>query len=196
MVENQPVKNAEIIPLAFHVDYWDRLGWKDPFSSPIYTQRQENYAQRFQIDSAYTPQMIVDGQAQFVGSQQGKANNEIDEAARRIKGKIDAAFSDGVIKVAISELPEHKDSTVFLAVTEAGLSTNVSRGENSGQTLTHPPVVRELRSVGAVPASDAGAEMSAQIAVDQSWNAERLSFVIFVQDNISRKILAAALTSK
>src|SRR5262245_17840110 len=117
--ENQPVRDVEIIPLAFHVDYWDRLGWKDPFSSALFTQRQEKYAQHFQIDSAYTPQMVVDGESQFVGSQQGKANNEIAEAGARVKGKVDAFLADGMIKVNVVDLPDHKDSTVFLAVTEA-----------------------------------------------------------------------------
>src|SRR5215212_735890 len=67
-LENQqPVTKAEIVTLAFHVDYWDRLGWKDRFSSPLFSRRQEDYAQAFKLDSNYTPQMIVDGKTEFVG---------------------------------------------------------------------------------------------------------------------------------
>src|SRR5215203_5351918 len=73
-LENQqPVPQAEIITLAFHVDYWDRLGWKDRFSSPLFSRRQEIYSQALKLDSSYTPQMIVNGESQFVGSDSGKA---------------------------------------------------------------------------------------------------------------------------
>src|SRR5215218_8363456 len=81
-LENQqPVRQAEIITLAFHVDYWDRLGWKDRFSSPLFSRRQEIYSEALKLDSSYTPQMIVDGETEFVGSDSGKAAKEIAKAA-------------------------------------------------------------------------------------------------------------------
>ncbi len=92
--KEQPNKEAEIITLALHVDYWDRLGWKDEFSSPLFSQRQTVYAQRLNLDSTYTPQMIVDGRIQFVGSNLGEAGKAITEAAKSPKANIEAAFNN------------------------------------------------------------------------------------------------------
>jgi hypothetical protein len=75
--------DSEVIVLSEHVDYWDRLGWKDKFSSPAFTGRQETYVKQFGIDSPYTPQMVVDGVAQFTGGDTGRAAVEIDKAASR-----------------------------------------------------------------------------------------------------------------
>src|SRR5215469_12452024 len=72
---------AEIIPLGFHVDYWDELGWKDRFSSHAYTERQAEYSSRFRLDGPYTPQMVVDGETQFVGNDFGSAENALTKAA-------------------------------------------------------------------------------------------------------------------
>src|SRR5579872_5868653 len=66
--QSQPVPGAEIITLSEHVDYWNQLGWVDPFSSPVFSERQSEYAQKFGINGVYTPQMVVDGSAEFVGS--------------------------------------------------------------------------------------------------------------------------------
>ena len=66
--KEQPFMQAEIITLALHVDYWNNLGWRDEYSSPLYSQRQTVYVQKLKLDSTYTPQMIVDGRLQFVGS--------------------------------------------------------------------------------------------------------------------------------
>ncbi len=83
----QPNKNAEIITLALHVDYWDNLGWKDKFSSALYSQRQSVYGQALKLNQVYTPQMVVDGQKQFVGSNLSEANKAITESAKIRKGE-------------------------------------------------------------------------------------------------------------
>src|SRR5882672_4108181 len=75
--ENQPVAGADLIVLSEHVDYWDRLGWKDPFSSPQYSARQQEYASKFSRDGAYTPQLVVDGRFGFVGSDGREAASAI-----------------------------------------------------------------------------------------------------------------------
>src|SRR5213083_200276 len=94
LVTTQPVPGAEIIALGEHVDYWDRLGWKDRFSSAALTGRQQGYQTRFNTDSIYTPQMIVDGRAQFVGSDAAAARKAI---ARTLSG------AHGVVAVAIDD---------------------------------------------------------------------------------------------
>src|SRR5215204_4808968 len=97
--KQQPVTKADVITLAFHVDYWDRLGWKDRFSSPLYSRRQEIYAQALKLDSNYTPQMIVDGRREFVGSDSGRASKEIEEAIETPKAKIDITAEGSQLKV-------------------------------------------------------------------------------------------------
>ncbi len=103
--------DAEIITLALHVDYWNYLGWKDEFSSSVYSQRQNGYAEKFNLDSIYTPQMVVDGQNQFVGSNLGTAQKAISEAAKSQKANIEissvADLKNPKLKVNISDLPAH-----------------------------------------------------------------------------------------
>jgi len=86
--------SGEAIVLGEHVTYWDRLGWKDRFSAESFTQRQEEYVRRFRIESAYTPQMVVNGQAEFVGSDEGRARQEILKAAREPKARVELSPED------------------------------------------------------------------------------------------------------
>ena len=104
--KQQPNSDAEIITLALHVTYWDDLGWKDIFSAPLFTQRQELYSQKFKLDSIYTPQMIVDGSYQFVGSDLTKAQKAISEAAKTQKAKVEITNVADSLKVRISEVPQ------------------------------------------------------------------------------------------
>ena len=80
-LEHQNISNARVIALEEHVDYWNHLGWTDPFSSPLYTARQNEYAVAFKVDSVYTPQMIINGRVEFVGNSGGRAASEIQRAA-------------------------------------------------------------------------------------------------------------------
>jgi hypothetical protein len=143
---------AEIITLSLHVDYWNRLGWRDEFSSPLFSQRQTVYAQKIKLDSTYTPQMIVDGRIQFVGSNLGDASKAILEAAKTPKAKIETVLDGDVLKIKISDAPKHEDASVYLAVAENNLASNVKRGENAGKNLAHTSVVRELRPIGKLEA--------------------------------------------
>ena len=188
--KEQPYMQAEIITLALHVDYWDRLGWKDEFSSPLYSQRQTVYAQKLKLDSTYTPQMIVDGRIQFVGSNLGEAAKAITEAAKSPKANIEAAFNnENALKVKISAVPKHEDATVFLAIAENNLVSNVKRGENAGKNLEHISVVRELKTVGKIEPNSDIFEQEAVSALPLNWKKENLKYVIFIQENESRKIL-------
>src|SRR6267154_5004633 len=123
-------KNIQVIPLGFHVDYWDGLGWKDRFSSAGFTQRQERYAQALKVDGPYTPEMVVDGAVEFVGNDAGRAQSTIRQEASQPE----------VATVKISSPPaEHLDiqvkapaslgdASVMLAITEDNLSTQVGAG--------------------------------------------------------------------
>lgn len=187
--KEQPYPQAEVITLALHVDYWNSLGWKDEFSTSLFTQRQELYAEKLKVDSTYTPQMIVDGKIEFVGSDTGKAARAIAEAAKVQKGKIEIVQNNDKLTVKIADLPAHENSNVFLAIAEDNLVSNIARGENSGKKLEHQSVVRELRSIGTLNPQEKSAQIETILQFNQGWKKENLKIVVFVQENDSRKIL-------
>ena len=185
----QPVVGAHIIVLSEHVDYWDRLGWRDPFSSPQFTARQQEYAQIFRDNGPYTPQMVVDGATGFVGSESAQALKTIAEAARNRKDIVRIAASPG--KVSIQADGVGRNADVILVITERNLISNVSKGENAGRRLTHTAVVRSLRVVGR---AKRGEPFRAEVNVSagKSWKPQDLRAVVLLQDHSSRKMLGAA----
>src|SRR5215475_7917611 len=115
----QRIGNAEIIALEEHVDYWDQLGWNDPFSGKQWTERQEDYANAFGNAGVYTPQMVIDGRVEFVGSAQNKARNAIAEAAKEPKAEVsilnvksDAAAGQAMVQVKIFPTTVSQAATV------------------------------------------------------------------------------------
>ncbi|MGQ0542705.1 MAG: DUF1223 domain-containing protein [Blastocatellia bacterium] len=186
--EKQPVAEADVIALSFHVDYWNYLGWRDEFSSSEFSQRQEEYARQFKLSSNYTPQMVVDGTAEFVGSNQDKATNAIKKAVSEKKGKAALTLAEGKIKITLSDLPKTEGSTIFLAIAEDDLSSNVTRGENSGSILRHSAIVRELRDLG--PYDPKSSDYSSDIRLQSKWSEKNVRLVVFVQEHATRKIIA------
>jgi hypothetical protein len=198
----QPVAGAEIIALEEHVDYWNHDGWTDPFSSAEWTERQEAYAARFKND-AYTPELVVDGQSQLVGSNERAAELAIEKAARGLKtkvaitpgkpeGKGSQRFSVSVGKLAGNQAGDVAE--VWLAVTEDGLHSTVSQGENAGHVLHHVATLRSLRKIGVADAGGASESFTGDTLVkfDFHWAPENLHVTIFVQQKNSHEILGAA----
>ncbi len=190
--KDQPNKDAEIITLALHVDYWDNIGWKDEFSSALYSQRQNVYGSKLRLNQIYTPQMIVDGQTQFVGSNLSEANKAISANAKNKKADVELNYSEDKLNIKISDVPLHENSSVFLAVAEDNLSKNIKGGENSGRKLDHTSVVRELRSVGMIGAGENNFENAFEVQLQPEWKKENVKFIVFVQENASRKILGVS----
>lgn len=196
----QPVEGAEIIALGEHVDYWNYIGWADPFSSPAFSERQGVYAKAFGRDDVYTPQMVVDGRAEFVGSSWDKAVAAITNAARAPKADVRITLSrKSAGKVALQAraeaLPAVTDGDMvdlLLAVTESDLSSNVSRGENAGRRLNHRTVVRRLSLIGSAEAKQ-GASFSAEstVTLAKGWKPENLRAVAFLQERKSRRVIGA-----
>lgn len=186
----QPVENVEIVPLALHVDYWNYLGWRDEFSSNAFSQRQSGYAEKFNLDSIYTPQMIVDGRKQFTGSQFDTAINSIKEAAQTKKSEVKLLSESGGLKIDISDLPAHDDSYVWLAVTEDDLQTDVRRGENSGKKLSHTGVVRDMKLLGNLTAGEANFTKTENLSLQPNWKKEKTNIVVFVQGQNSKTVFA------
>lgn len=190
--KEQPATQAEIITLSLHVDYWDYLGWKDEFSSAAFSERQTVYANKLKLNSTYTPQMVVDGQREFVGSDTGKAVSAVIEAAKVKKAKIELSKDAELLKISISDIPNHEDSSVFVAVAENNLASKVKRGENSGKVLKHTSVVRELTEVGSVKSSDTKFSAETTLQIKQNWKRTDVKIVVFIQERESRKILGIA----
>lgn len=139
----------KLLFLAFHVDYWDRIGWVDPFSQPAFTERQQAYARQFGLKNIYTPQAVIGGRSECVGSDANQLRGflEHERARGRQAGlRVWASVEDRTAQVAIV-VAGRPDSRMWIAIAEDGLVTNVKRGENAGATLTNDAVVRMYREV-------------------------------------------------
>ena len=187
-------KNVQVIPLGFHVDYWNSLGWKDRFSSAEFTQRQEQYTRALKVDGPYTPEMVVDGEVEFVGNDAGQAQRTIRQQANQLETaqvKIAPAAEDQLnIQVKGAAGPSGRNALVMLAITEDNLSTQVGSGENGGRTLHHAAVVRELRELGML--HDGIMETTVPLKLEKDWKRNDLHAVVFVQQGPSGKIEGAA----
>jgi hypothetical protein len=194
LVQLQPVPSADIIALEEHVDYWNHDGWVDPFSSPEWTERQQNYV-ALTNGQAYTPELIVDGESQFNGSDGPKALSEIEKAAKAPTTEVTVTPEKNSRRIAVSvgNIPQDlgKDSAeVWLAVTEDGLHSQATAGENKGRALTHIATVRSLRKLGTADAQKPVAFTgNAEVKINSHWNAANVRVVVFVQRKKSRAIL-------
>ena len=193
ITKTQPIAGADVIALGEHVDYWDHGGWADRFSSPRFSARQSDYSRAFRKDTVYTPQMIVDGQTQFVGSDEDEARAAIARAARQPKAHVSLTRTGDTLSVRVDHLPvsaKNDPAEVLLAITENGLSSSVGGGENAGRRLGHSAVVRQLMPLGTVSGGVFTAAPSVKLS--SGWRRENLSAVVFVQEQGSRRIVGAA----
>lgn len=181
-----------VFVLSYHVDYWDRLGWKDPYASEAASERQRAYAKTLRDQRVYTPQMIVNGAVGFVGSNKKRAEQEIERALERpapveVVAEARASGADAVRIDARVEMEVeliHRNWDIVAAVVERGLSQTPDRGENKGRTLEHDNVVRAFR-VEALEGDDVTIEIDVPSGVDR----EQASIIVYVQDTRTRKIL-------
>jgi hypothetical protein len=185
---------GEIIPLAFHVDYWNHDGWTDPFSSADWTRRQVSYAKKLGLQQIYTPQAVVDGSVELIGSRGPELRSAVAAAAAKpaatIALKLEPSESKVLVK-ADAELPEDLKSgswVLMFAVYETGLVTPVKSGENGGKTLQNDYVVRSLKSGDRVKATSS---QTATLSLDKGWSRERLGVAVFLQDPSTLEIRGA-----
>jgi hypothetical protein len=200
LIATPPIAGVEVIGLGQHVDYWDQLGWKDRFSSAALTNRQRVYSARFNLESIYTPQMVVDGRAQFVGSDAKAATQALQRALAAKHGlvRVDLESDSAAglaLRATVSDLPQlgrGDRADIIVAITEDHLRSSVTRGENHGRTLTHAAVVRSMTTIGQ--AADGAGSASARIPIAADWRRDQLKLVVFVQEQRGRAILASAAT--
>jgi len=188
-----------IIALSEHVDYWNRLGWKDPFSAARFTDRQQQYADVLRSD-VYTPQMVVDGRRQLVGSDRASAVDEIRKAAAAQKLEVKAAATRQGAELVVTAIVHAAaggrapKADVVVAVTEDGLESNILRGENRGLRLAHAAVTRYLSPAARLDAR-ATDGVTVRVKIDPAWRLERSKAIVIVQSPIDLSVLGAASVS-
>ena len=187
----QPIDGVSVIALEEHVDYWDRLGWRDPFAQPQFGERQAAYSRALPDGRVFTPEIVVDGHAVVDSGDADQAARAMHAAALEARERVSLSRQNDRITIDVSGIPGGDDDVaeVWLAVTESGLTSDVAQGENAGRRLVHAPVVRMLRRLGA--AQDSAFHVETAVALDPSWAPRALRFVAFVQRARSRRILGA-----
>lgn len=190
-------QRPNVIPLAFHVDYWNHLGWKDPFSSARWSDRQRSYAGWLEEETIYTPQLVVDGRAHVVGSDRAAVDRELETSHSG-----DRASESPTIHVRTRHRPDRIDVEVSfggavpsrarlrIALYERHLEIPISRGENSGRTLAYDYVVRDLRSLD----QQGGGSSATSFDIQPGWKAADLGVVAFLQDDDTGAVLAVSRT--
>lgn len=169
--------------MSYHVDYWNYLGWKDPFSQAVFSGRQRQYARRFGLDGSYTPQMIVNGEEEFVGSDEKRLRASLaKQQDAPISLEASASLTDkNTLEVSYS-LSSSAGLTLNVALVQNEATTEVKRGENGGRTLQHVNVVRKLATVEAQPTGNVTVRLPGEAA-----NVP-LSVIVFVQQKGGGKI--------
>jgi hypothetical protein len=203
LIQKQPIETITVLGLSEHVDYWDREGWVDPFSSADFTKRQLDYhSHTFPHHIVYTPQLILDGHVEHVGNDQRGVYASIirasiePRAAIRVTAGAPATGSVPVeIKVDIPKDVEVTDNAdVVLAITEDKLEADVRGGENGGRHLQHTGVVRKFVTAGTLmqPAREWTGKTS--VTLGAGWKPENLKVIAFLQQQQNRRIIGAGMT--
>jgi len=188
----QFVVGAQAIVLSEHVTYWNHLGWTDPFSLEEVTQRQAQYASRFGLDSVYTPQAVVDGAAQVLGSDPTAMRNAIAGAAEKQKPElhIEGANWNGSAVSFVVKAPKGVHGLFTVALAEDATHSSVGRGENAGRTLHHVAVVRVLKTMGRNIADEQ--PLTLDVGNSENFAGHMFRLVAFFTDEQQGRVLAVA----
>lgn len=185
------VEDTPVIALELHVDYWNYLGWRDPFSDAAFSQRQDAYVRLLGLRGPYTPQLVVDGRFDVLGSSAVRARAAVLNAGDRKRATLRLRLGSpgDTLHAEVRDLPGQR-VTLYVAVTERGLQTRVPKGENAGRTLAHGPIVRLLRAVARGDAGSLQADVPLSLA--KTWRRDALRVVAFAQDDTTGQICGAA----
>jgi hypothetical protein len=196
---SQPVNGAELIVLSEHVDYWNAIGWKDPYSSHAYSERQSAYAARFGRGGVYTPQMVIDGHSELVGNDERRAIQAVENETKFAKVPLSLSAirfdSNNKLSMHVEAGPLGPSAAahsagLFLAIADDSDESQVSRGENAGRTLKHVAVLRTFVSVGTVGKSD---KVSRDVTVNfNNENRRQLRIVGIIQESSAGRVLGVA----
>jgi len=193
----QTIKKAKqngsnIFALSFHVDYWNRLGWADPFSTSDFSQRQRDYAEQLNLSSVYTPQMIVNGNKEFVGSDESVLKEALKNSLANtpvvvFKSLTASLLNNAPPKINFSLDGNYPDCKINFALVSLSETTNIKRGENGGLTLTNENVVRQFISIPATATGQVYFKNSPMPAADN------IAIVAYLQQNKDLKIIGATM---
>lgn len=196
LLKEQPISGVHVVALSEHVTYWDHQGWKDPFGSEQFTNRQKAYGLGFNLDSIYTPQLVIDGVTEAVGSDERQIRHLLAAAARTAKPRLTVEASwkpDGTLTASVSGAGiagSARDAELWWAITEDNLVVEVKRGENASRTLRHSGVVRRLSPDKAFKPGLSG---TLTIAGASNWKRENLRVVAFLQSTKTRRVLSVGI---
>ncbi|MBB6501917.1 DUF1223 domain-containing protein [Pedobacter cryoconitis] len=177
--------------LAFHVDYWNRLGWKDVYSNADYSKRQNQYASWLNLRSVYTPQIVVNGQQEFVGSEETTLRNAIKSSLRKISAaklildQVDTSGRQFRLHYQANGADGHTD--LLLALVQHSAQTRVKSGENGGHLLSHIQIVRQLKQI-PLNGKNSG---TASLDIPQHTDAAKYGLIAFLQHDTDGEIIAA-----
>jgi len=190
---SQPVTGVQLIVLGEHVDYWDDQGWKDKYSSHAFTLRQQTYADQLHLASPYTPEMVADGDIEFLGSDSSRANQAIAKASAlpKISVRISSVkLENGKLHAHIETDPQPQSAEVFVALALDHAESQVLRGENGGHHLEHVAVTRNLVKLGKMKKSEA---FSQDVTLNADPSAGPYRLVAFVQESNQGRVIGAAM---
>lgn len=195
LLDEAHAQQIAVYPLAFHVDYWNRLGWPDPYSEADWSARQAEWQQRLGNSSIYTPQLIVNGKAEFVGSDEAMAREAIRAAlaqpAEVTVGVRSGYTGGGSVTATLGLAGVQRQVDVSVVLVEDGLSMAVPKGENAGRTLNHSAVVRSLKR----ERTSASGPVNVVVSVPSDVDRTHARLVVVVQDTRSGAVLGAAETA-
>lgn len=183
------VTDRPVYVLAYHVDYWNRLGWKDVFSSADYSRRQNDYANWLNLSSVYTPQIVVNGKTEFVGSQEGTLRNAISTGLKQ-PTQTNLSLDNFKASSGSATLNYHTEASpgqsLVLALVKKQATTAVKAGENGGRTLSHVQIVTNIQNIRLNAASG-----EAAIKLPTDFSAKQFELIAFVQDSKTGAISGA-----
>lgn len=183
--------DSSIIPLSFHVDYWNRLGWEDPFSNSLFTERQRQYAEQFKLESIYTPQLVINGQYELVGSNRGRAEEVIKKV---LEEKMAVALSfntvekkDHQLSFTVKAAGDTGKKELIAVIVQKQATMNVKAGENKGVLLQHTNVVRSYVK------KKAGENTVFQVTLPKELADDNWQLIVFAQEEKDGKISGASV---
>ncbi len=190
-IADDPALRGKVIPLAYHVDYWDRPEWRDPFSSREWSRRQMFYTRSFRLDSAYTPQMVVNGSRQFVGSHASDLQQAIAEQSQQAAfGTVSIAVANGQATV-VANVTSGKPTDIVLAIVEREAKMKIEGGENAGRAADDAAIVRRLTRVDTI--AKGATRKVVPLNVDRAWRG--VTAVVFLQERATLAIRGASSVS-
>lgn len=190
----QPIKNAELIVLSEHVDYWNHGGWTDPYSSAAFSSRQQRYAALLHAEDIYTPQLVIDGSSQLVGSDWPKIHGALqrsDPAARKLAIELKGSDTGRGKTVSILIRPQAEVSMgdVYVALAADYTETTVQGGENAGHRLAHTAVASSIKKIGSI---SAGASFTGDFKIPSQTTRVPTRVVVFVQNSRTGRVLGVS----